>query len=94
MDALINFGHSLWTLFIAAGQALFEIAQCVWSNAELCQWICDEIADSPLVIYVIAAFVITGLGGLALTKREQRQIRHAAEFFCDARDFTRWLRRK
>ena len=94
MDSFINFCYSMWDLCIAVIQTLCEIAEYVWSNSALRQWICDSIADSPWPVYLIAFAILSLGGGIALTKRDRRQLWHVADTFCTVRDMNRWFRQK
>lgn len=94
MDAYIDFCRNMWTLLTAIIQTAPDVVSAIWSNSALRQWICDSIADSPWSVYLIAFAILSLGGGIALTKREQRQLRRAADTFCTVRDISRWFWQK
>lgn len=94
MDAYINFCRNMWTLLTAIIKTVFDLINAIWSNSALRQWICDSIAESPWPVYLIAFAILSLGGGIALTKRDRRQLWRAADTFCTVRDMSRWFRQK
>ena len=94
MVAFFDFCHGVFTLFITVIQTMFEIVECIWSNPELRQWLCDSIAESPLPLFIIVFVAVSLGGGISLNKSECRQLWRAADTFCTARDISRWFRQK